>query len=204
MGRTRGRLLTGTTGQRQGSTASGHRLSHQQGVVLGIGQGNKPVCRAPAGRSAREEGSPRGSGSCPWGPDPQPCSALQPGQGWVSNMSLLSHMTLCPPPRSHDPMTPTTVTRPHDPTPMSPGSPAAPSAHSLLSGSHAPYLSVSSLEGKVGVILCPPSAGGGGRRGTWWVPSAQRASPWVPRGPLSDVAHGWAQELQGLQTPPPN
>ena len=107
VGRTRGRLLTGTTGQRRGSTASGHRLSHQQGVVLGIGQGNnKPVCRAPAGRSAREEGSPRGSGSCPWGPDPQPCSALQPGQGWVSNMSLLSHMTLCPPPQSHDPMTP--------------------------------------------------------------------------------------------------
>ena len=106
--RTRGLLLTGTTGQRRGSTASGHRLSHQQGVVLGTGQGNnKPMCRAPAGRSPREEGSPRGSRSCPWGPDPQPCSALQPGRGWVSNMSLLSHMTLCPP-WSHDPMTPPT------------------------------------------------------------------------------------------------
>ena len=38
---------------------------------------------------------------------------------------------------------------------MSPGAPATPSAHTLISGSHAPSLSIRSLEGKVGVILCP-------------------------------------------------
>ena len=84
-------------GAETGLHGLGSQAQPPAGCRVGTGQGdNKPVCRAPAGRSAREDGSPRRSRSCLWGPDPQSCWALQPGRGWVSKVSLLSHMTLRP------------------------------------------------------------------------------------------------------------